>query len=35
MAYGMLRIAIFKSDTSYKDYTLREAKKYLEAIHEL
>ena len=35
MAYGMLRIAIFKSDSSYSDYTLREAKKCLEAIHEM
>lgn len=35
MAYGMLRIAVFKSDTDYNDYTLREAKKCLEAIHEM
>lgn len=35
MAYGMLRIAIFKSNSSYRDFTLREAKKCLEAIKEL
>jgi thiamine kinase-like enzyme len=35
MAYGMLRIAIFKSDSASSDYTLKEAKKYLEAIHEI
>jgi len=31
MAYGLLRIAIFKSSTSYRDYPLRKAKKCLEA----
>ena len=33
MAYGLLRIAIFKSNTSYRDYPLREAKRLLEAIN--
>lgn len=33
MAYGLLRIAMFKSNTSYKDYPLREAKNCLEAIN--
>jgi Ser/Thr protein kinase RdoA (MazF antagonist) len=33
MAYGLLRIAIFKSSTSYSDYPLREAKRCLEAIN--
>lgn len=35
MAYGLLRIALFKSNSSYRDYTLREAKKCLEAIREI
>jgi tRNA A-37 threonylcarbamoyl transferase component Bud32 len=33
MAYGLLRIAIFKSNKSYRDYTLREAKRCLESIN--
>jgi tRNA A-37 threonylcarbamoyl transferase component Bud32 len=33
MAYGFLRIALFKSNTSYKDYPLRESKRCLEAIN--
>jgi tRNA A-37 threonylcarbamoyl transferase component Bud32 len=33
MAYGLLRIAVFKSNTSYRDYPLREAKNCLEAIY--
>lgn len=35
MAYGLLRIAMFKSNTSYRDYTLREAKNCLEAIEKI
>ena len=35
MAYGLLRIAIFKSNSSYSDYPLIEAKKCLEAIHKI
>lgn len=35
MAYGMLRIAIFKSDSSHNDYTLKKAKKCLEMIHKM
>ena len=35
MAYGLLRIAIFKSNSSYKDYPLKEAKRLLEAINRV
>jgi len=35
MAYGLLRIAIFKSNSNYRDYPLREAKKCLEAIRKI
>lgn len=35
MAYGLLRIAMFKSNTSYKDYPLREAKNCLEIIKKI
>ncbi|MDW5549041.1 phosphotransferase [Methanosarcina sp.] len=35
MAYGLLRIAMLKSDTSYRDYPLREAKNCLEAIEKI
>ena len=35
MAYGLMRIAIFKSNASYRDYPLREAKKCLEAIYKM
>lgn len=35
MAYGLLRIALFKSNTSYRDYPLREAKNCLEAIEKM
>ncbi|RPJ74534.1 MAG: aminoglycoside phosphotransferase family protein, partial [Alphaproteobacteria bacterium] len=35
MAYGLLRIALFKSNSSYSDYPLREAKKCLEAISRM
>jgi hypothetical protein len=34
MAYGLLRIAVFKSNTSYRDYSLKEAKKCLESKSE-
>ncbi|RPJ77168.1 MAG: aminoglycoside phosphotransferase family protein, partial [Alphaproteobacteria bacterium] len=33
MAYNFLRIAIFKSNTGYRDYPLREAKKCLKTIY--
>jgi tRNA A-37 threonylcarbamoyl transferase component Bud32 len=33
MAYGFLRIAMFKSNTSYRDYPLKEAKKNLESVY--
>jgi aminoglycoside phosphotransferase (APT) family kinase protein len=33
MAYGFLRIAMFKSNTSYRDYPLKEAKKDLGLIY--
>jgi thiamine kinase-like enzyme len=35
MAFGLLRIAIFKSNSNYRDYPLREAKRYLEAINKI
>jgi tRNA A-37 threonylcarbamoyl transferase component Bud32 len=35
MAYNLLRIAIFKSNTSHGDYPLREAKRCLEAINKM
>ncbi len=35
MAYGMLRIAMFKSNKNYRDYPLREAKNCLEAIGKI
>ena len=35
MAYNLLRIAIFKSNSSYGDYPLREAKRCLEAINKM
>lgn len=35
MAYNLLRIAIYKSNSSYRDYTLREAKRCLEAINKM
>lgn len=35
MAYGLVRIAIFKSNTSYRDYPLREAKNCLGAIEKM
>jgi serine/threonine-protein kinase RIO1 len=35
MAYGMLRIALFKSSSSIKDFPLKEAKKCLEIINKV
>jgi aminoglycoside phosphotransferase (APT) family kinase protein len=33
MAYGLLRIALLKSNSSYKDISLREAKRYLKVVN--
>jgi thiamine kinase-like enzyme len=35
IGYGLLRIALFKSKSSYKDYPLREAKRCLETINKM
>lgn len=35
IAYELLRIALFKSNSSYRDYPLKEAKRYLEAIDKM
>lgn len=35
IAYNLLRIAVFKSNSSYRDYSLREAKRCLEAINKV
>jgi hypothetical protein len=35
MSYNLLRIAIFKSNSSHKDYPLKEAKRCLEAINKM
>ena len=35
MAYGLLRIAMFKFNTNYRDYPLREAENFLEVLEKI